>query len=121
MVVSSASVFDPLKKGEKEWIEKLVRSHIISNWEATDEPEHLKTIRDRILSNEQRSAYLLELYQQVWQQGEVVANNSFEEGKLQLSGLVVKQRVGAFPVLKVYNRIYHQVFNQDWIEQELAG
>ncbi|NEO23284.1 AAA-like domain-containing protein [Moorena sp. SIO4A5] len=121
LVVSSASVFDPLKKGEKEWIEQLVRSHIISNWEATDEPEHLKTIRDRILSNEQRSAYLLELYQQVWQQGEVVANNSFEEGKLQLSGLVVKQRVGAFPVLKVYNRIYHQVFNQDWIEQELAA
>ncbi|AOY83095.2 AAA-like domain-containing protein [Moorena producens JHB] len=121
LVVSSASVFDPLKKGEKEWIEKLVRSHVISNWEATDEPEHLKTIRDRILSNEQRSAYLLELYQQVWQQGEVVANNSFEEGKLQLSGLVFKQRVGAFPVLKVYNRIYHQVFNQDWIEQELAG
>ncbi|WP_293062836.1 AAA-like domain-containing protein [Moorena sp. SIO3F7] len=121
LVVSSASVFDPLKKGEKAWIEKLVRSHIISNWEATDEPEHLKTIRDRILSNEQRSAYLLELYQQVWQQGEVVANNSFEEGKLQLSGLVFKQRVGAFPVLKVYNRIYHQVFNQDWIEQELAA
>ncbi|WP_324293512.1 AAA-like domain-containing protein [Moorena producens] len=121
LVVSSASVFDPLKKGEKEWIEKLVRSHVISNWEATDEPEHLKTIRDRILSNEQRSAYLLELYQQVWQQGEVVANNSLEEGKLQLSGLVVKQRVGAFPVLKVYNRIYHQVFNQDWIEQELAA
>ena len=121
LVVSSASVFDPLKQGEKEWIEQLVRSHIISNWEANDEPEHLKTIRDRILSNEQRSAYLLELYQQVWQQGEVVANNSFEEGKLQLSGLVVKQRVGAFPVLKVYNRIYHQVFNQDWIEQELAA
>ncbi len=121
LVFSSASVFHPLKKGEKEWIEKLVRSHVISNWEATDEPEHLKTIRDRILSNEQRSAYLLELYQQVWQQGEVVANNSFEEGKLQLSGLVVKQRVGAFPVLKVYNRIYHQVFNQNWIEQELAA
>ncbi|HBB36183.1 MAG TPA: hypothetical protein DDZ80_13285 [Cyanobacteria bacterium UBA8803] len=106
---------------EREWIEKLVRSHIIENWEATDDPEHLKTIRDRIISNEQRAAYLLELYQQVWQQGEVVANNSFEEGKLQLSGLVVKQRVGTTPVLKTYNRIYHEVFNQDWIEQELAA
>ncbi|NES18530.1 MAG: CHAT domain-containing protein [Symploca sp. SIO3E6] len=105
---------------EAKWIEQLARSHIISNWEASDEPEHLKTIRDRILSNEQRAAYLLELYQQVWQQGEVVANNSFEEGKLQLSGLVVKQRVGSSPVLKVYNRIYYKVFNQDWIEQELA-
>ncbi|NER19442.1 MAG: CHAT domain-containing protein [Symploca sp. SIO1C2] len=106
---------------EAQLIEKLARSHIISNWEAADEPEHLKTIRDRILANEQRAAYLLELYQQVWQQEEVVANNSFEEGKLQLSGLVVKQRVGSFPALKVYNRIYYEVFNQDWIEQELAA
>ena len=112
----------PLTRGEmeKEWIEKLVRSHFIDNWEATDEPEHLKTIRDRILCNEQRAAYLLELYQQVWQQGEVVANNSFEEGKLQLSGLVVKHRLGTSPVLKVYNPIYREVFNQDWINQELA-
>ncbi|NEQ83267.1 MAG: CHAT domain-containing protein [Moorea sp. SIO2I5] len=97
-----------------------MRSHFIDNWEATDEPEHLKTIRDRILSNEQRAAYLLELYQQVWQQGEIVANNSFEEGKLQLSGLVVKHRLGTSPVLKVYNPIYREVFNQDWINQELA-
>ncbi|NEO91644.1 MAG: CHAT domain-containing protein [Moorea sp. SIO3G5] len=111
-----------MTRGEREkvWIEKLVRSHFIDNWEATDEPEHLKTIRDRILCNEQWAAYLLELYQQVWQQGEVVANNSFEEGKLQLSGLVVKHRLGTSPVLKVYNRIYREVFNQDWINQELA-
>ncbi|NES17448.1 MAG: hypothetical protein F6K41_00325 [Symploca sp. SIO3E6] len=101
-------------------VEQVVREQIISNWEASDEPEHLKTIRDRILSNEQRAAYLLELYQQVWQQGEVVTNNSFEEGKLQLSGLVFKQRVGSSPVLQVYNRIYYEVFNQDWIDKELA-
>ncbi|NEP57431.1 MAG: hypothetical protein F6K31_10460 [Symploca sp. SIO2G7] len=106
---------------EAQWIEKLVRAHIISNWEASDEPEHLKTIQNRILANEQRAAYLLELYQQVFMQGEVVANNSFEEGKLQLSGLVVKGRYGSSPVLRVYNRIYHEVFDQDWIEQKLAA
>jgi len=112
-----------VSESEKEHprsVEQVVREQIISNWEASDEPEHLKTIRDRILANEQRAAYLLELYQQVWQQGEVVANNSFEEGKLQLSGLVVKQRVGSSPVLQVYNRIYYKVFNQDWIDKELA-
>ncbi|MEQ8995398.1 MAG: AAA-like domain-containing protein [Coleofasciculus sp. B1-GNL1-01] len=106
---------------ERMGIEELVRVHITSDWEKNDEPEHLKTIRNRILSNEQRAAYLLELYQQVWQQGEVIANNSFEEGKLQLSGLVVKHREGTSPVLQVYNRIYYEVFNQDWIEQELAA
>lgn len=39
--------------GEAEWVEELVKSRILSNWEAQDEPEHLKTIRDRILRSEQ--------------------------------------------------------------------
>jgi hypothetical protein len=107
----------PFKRGEQELIEGLVRSHIIESWESQDEPEHLRTIRDRILSNEQRAGYLLELYRQIWDAGEVAANNSEEEAKLQLSGLVVKQG----GVLRVYNRIYREVFNQDWIERELGN
>ncbi|MDB9516131.1 AAA-like domain-containing protein [Roseofilum reptotaenium CS-1145] len=106
---------------EGEWMEQLVRTRIIENWEASDDPEHLKTIRNRILSNEQRAAYLLELYQQIRQEGEVVANNSFEEGKLQLSGLVVKQRTGTSVRLKVANPIYFEVFNQAWIEEQLEA
>ncbi|MEG5193522.1 AAA-like domain-containing protein, partial [Microcoleus sp. ARI1-A4] len=36
---------------EAFWVDSLVRSHIIDKWESQDEPEHLKTIRDRILRN----------------------------------------------------------------------
>jgi hypothetical protein len=50
---------------EAEWVEKLVRSHIIEYWEAQDEPEHLRTIRDRILRNEQKAGRLLGLCQQI--------------------------------------------------------
>lgn len=32
---------------ETEWIDQLIRTRIISNWQTQDEPEHLKTIRDR--------------------------------------------------------------------------
>ena len=39
---------------EAEWIENLVRSQIIENCESQDEPEHLKTIRDRLLKNERQ-------------------------------------------------------------------
>ncbi|HEY9613482.1 AAA-like domain-containing protein, partial [Allocoleopsis sp.] len=46
-------------------IEPLVRAQVIEYWEAQDEPEHLKTIRDRILRNEQRASRLLGLYQQI--------------------------------------------------------
>ena len=72
LVVQEAEVDPPqppLKRGEKcpiaEWVEKVVRSRIIENWESQDEPEHLKTIRDRILRNEQRAGRLLGLYQQI--------------------------------------------------------
>jgi signal transduction histidine kinase len=101
---------------EQSWIENLVRAQVIENWEASDEPEHLKTIRDRLLKNEQRAGRLLGLYQQILQQGELAGDNSPEQMELRLSGLVVK-RAGN---LKAYNPIYKSVFNKNWVEQELA-
>ena len=90
---------------EAEWIENLVRTKIIENWESQDEPEHLRTIRDRILKSKQ-SAQLLELYRQILHQGEIAAVDSPEERELLLSGLVVKQQ----GTLKVHNRIYKSIF-----------
>jgi WD40 repeat protein len=101
---------------EAEWVENLVRSHVIQNWESQDDPEHLKTIRDRILCNEQRTSRLLGLYQQILQQGEIAADNISEQMELRLSGLVVKQH----GKLRVYNRIYEAVFDQSWVNQQLA-
>jgi hypothetical protein len=101
---------------EEEWVEQLVRSQVIKNWESQDEPEHLRTIRDRLLKNEPRSERLLELHQQILQQGELAVDESPEQGKLCLSGLVVKQQ----GKLRVYNRIYASVFDQSWVENALA-
>lgn len=101
---------------EQSWIENLVRTQVIEHWEAFDEPEHLKTIRDRIIRNEQRAGRLLGLYQQILQQGELAADDSPEQIELRLSGLVVK-RAGN---LKAYNPIYESVFNKNWIDKELA-
>jgi hypothetical protein len=52
---------------EAFWVDSLVRSRIIDKWESQDEPEHLKTIGDRILRNEQRAGRLLGIYQQILQ------------------------------------------------------
>jgi signal transduction histidine kinase len=101
---------------EAQAVENLVRTRVIENWEATDEPEHLKTIRDRIMRNEQRTSRLLGLYQQILQQGKLAADDSPEQIELRLSGLVVK-RAGN---LKTYNFIYESVFNKNWIDKELA-
>ncbi|MEW6492627.1 MAG: AAA-like domain-containing protein [Cyanobacteriota bacterium] len=102
---------------EQEWVERLVRSRIIENWEAQDEPEHLKTIRDRILFNEKRAICLLGLYQQILQQGQIVANDTPEQIDLRLSGLVIKRDGN----LKVNNRIYQSVFNLNWVNEALAN
>ncbi len=99
------------------FVGRLVRLGIIENWEMHDEPEHLRTIRDRLLwSSEQRTGQLLALAQQILQQGEIASDNSPEQTELRLTGLAVK-RGGK---LLIYNRIYQEVFNQEWCEQQLA-
>ncbi|MEL7523746.1 MAG: AAA-like domain-containing protein, partial [Cyanobacteria bacterium J06553_1] len=102
---------------EADWIERLVRRNVIENWESQDTPEHLKTIRDRLLrSGDQRTGRLLGLCQQIVQQGEINSDDSAEQLELRLTGLVVKQQ----EKLRVYNRIYAEVFNTAWLENSLA-
>ncbi|MBW4576212.1 MAG: AAA-like domain-containing protein [Aphanothece sp. CMT-3BRIN-NPC111] len=108
---------------EAKWIENLVRMQVIENWESQDEPEHLRTIRDRLLSNKQQAGSLLRLYQEILQRGEVAVDDSAEQRELLLSGLVVKQMSTTHPptpVLTISNRIYQAVFSQDWVEQQLG-
>jgi predicted ATPase/GAF domain-containing protein/tRNA A-37 threonylcarbamoyl transferase component Bud32 len=103
-LIRSASSPIPTNR-EAEWIENLVRKNIIDNWESQDEPEHLRTIRDRLLKSKQ-SVRLLELYRKILHQGEVAFADSLEERELLLSGLVVKQQ----GTLRVQNRIYKSIF-----------
>ena len=98
-------------------IEQLVWKYIVENWESQDEPEHLRTIRNRILSNEKRTSRLLGIYQQLLQQQEVAADDSSEQIELQLSGLVIKHQ----GKLTIYNRIYESIFDLNWVEKALAN
>ncbi|WP_375473002.1 AAA-like domain-containing protein [uncultured Nostoc sp.] len=101
---------------EEFWIENVVRSHIIEKWESQDEPEHLRTIRDRILRNEKFAARLLGIYQQILQGVKVPADDSREQVELLLSGLVIKKQ----GFLQIKNRIYQEVFNLEWVGKKLA-
>ena len=108
---------EPTEGQESQWVEQLVQTKVIDNWETQDIPPHLKTIRDRLLlSGEQRTGRLLGLYQQIVQQGEIATDDSPEQVELRLTGLVVKRGGN----LRVYNRIYQQVFNHYWLERSLA-
>ncbi|WP_236556778.1 AAA-like domain-containing protein [Calothrix sp. PCC 7507] len=110
---------------EATWVEQLVRSHIIQNWQSQDEPEHLRTIYDRLLFNPQRSGRLLGLYQKILigdrEQGTEYSNllvstdDSREQTELLLSGLVEKRN----GYLKIKNPIYRHVFDAEWVVRQL--
>lgn len=100
---------------EADWIEEIIRTQIIENWEANDEPEHLKTIRNRLLGHKERTSRLLGLYQRILQAETIPADDSFEQIQLRLSGLVVKTNNH----LKITNPIYRAVFHASWVENEL--
>ena len=95
----------------------LVEQRILTNWEAQDEPEHLRTIRDRLLRDERSAGRLLGLYQQMLRQGSMAATGDPTHIELRLSGLVVEE-LGR---LRVYNRIYAAVFDQGWVQAQLAA
>ncbi|MEG4586260.1 AAA-like domain-containing protein [Microcoleus sp. MOSTC5] len=113
-------------------IRDIVQSHIIDNWESSDEPVHIKTIRDRLLRSQHRASRLLGLYQKILPLSEppdcrggapvpalvggIWADDTPEQTELRLSGLVVK-RAGK---LTVSNRIYAAIFNQNWVEKALG-
>ncbi len=109
-------------------IDRVVESYILNNWEEQDEPEHLKTIRDRILYSEERVGRLLGLYQQIilhssfeqefYSEREgILADNRPEQTELILTGLVEKRG----RLLHIKNPIYQHIFNFDWISQQLAN
>ncbi|MEJ6485300.1 SAV_2336 N-terminal domain-related protein [Nostoc punctiforme UO1] len=110
-----SNIVRPSSGYEAEWIENLVRSEIIEDWEDKDEPQHLRTIRDSILRFNVISERLLRVYQEILQLGERKSNSNQEIIYLLLSGLVVQQG----DKLKINNSIYKEVFNEDWVQQEL--
>jgi WD40 repeat protein len=101
---------------EADKVQQLVQAQILDNWEFQDDPQHLRTIRDRLLNNEQKAGRLLGLYQQILERGGISADGSPEQMDLQLTGLVVKRG----DKLEVYNPIYREVFNRNWVEEKLT-
>ena len=104
-----------LSERETEGIAQLVQQHILHNWESQDEPQHLRTIRDRLLKDCSTATNLLAIYRQILLNGFVEANSSDQQRKIILTGLVVKQENKLF----VYNKIYREIFDLSWVEHQL--
>jgi tetratricopeptide (TPR) repeat protein len=97
-------------------VQELVQSRLIDNWETQVASEHLHKIQTKIIHNQQCDPLLLlELYQHIWEQGEISINNSPEQAELLRLGLVVQQK----DKLILGNRIYQAVFDRNWVKLEL--
>jgi CHASE2 domain-containing sensor protein len=101
---------------DREHIEQLIHKFMIQAWEFQDEPEHLRTIRDRLLNNSHLTGRLLGIYQQILKDEGVEFDGSREQLELLLSGLVINQQ----GQLVVKNPIYQAVFNLNWVCHHLA-
>jgi hypothetical protein len=97
------------------YIGDFIQSQVISNWVSQDSPEHLKTIRNRLLNKRVTGRRMLKLYQEILRNGEIPDDGSPDQIELRLTGLVVQDR----QKLKVYNKIYRNVFNETWVTTEL--
>lgn len=117
---SQTAVNEPLKVPlgmETFWVDSVVRSHILDHWESQDEPEHLRTIRDRLLHDDRRTGRLLGIYRH-WLEGQAItADDSRDQSELLLSGLMVQQQ----RCLRAKNRIYETVFNLGWVQRQLTA
>jgi hypothetical protein len=99
---------------EQRLVQQVVQTQIIDHWESHDEPEHLRTIRDRLVHSEQCHR-LLRLYQRILQGEQIPASNQLDQLELRLTGLVSQRR----GYLAVSNPIYQAVFDRPWLEHQL--
>ena len=96
-------------------VKDIVINYIINKWEFQDEPQHLRTISDRILRNENIAGRHLEVYQRILLGEKVLVDDSREQIELLLSGLVINSQ----GKLKVKNLIYEAVFDLQWASQQM--
>jgi len=136
LVVKSS--FD--NRDETVFVEELVKKTLINRWETVDQPEHFRTIRDRLFRIRKRVGRILSLYQKIlistqhsnsgikqireeqstnatYPLSPVSTDGSREQTELLLSGLVVSDA----GLLKVKNRIYEQIFDLSWVKKQLAA
>ena len=102
---------------KKLGVVEVVEKYIIKNWQTNDEPEHLRTIHDRLrYGNPEQTICLLGWYRDILQKKAVFLDDPVARIELRLSGLVV-ERHGK---LEVNNPVYAKVFNLAWVDEQLA-
>ena len=102
---------------ELSLVDRTVMEEVISDWEVKDHPEHLKTIRDRVLLDHEHSLRYLVTYQQILDadQHSLALEVLGDISRLKLTGLVDHLQGQVSPRCKLYRTI----FNAQWVSSAL--
>ncbi|MGB7440368.1 MAG: AAA-like domain-containing protein [Coleofasciculaceae cyanobacterium] len=116
----AANHLSPGISNYKAEISKLVFERLIKNWKTQDRLSHFQEIQNRFVttssaqSKKQEKFKSLQLYEQIYQENQVFFNSQLNEHwDLLISGLVIKDENRQ---LKIANRIYKVIFNQEWLK-----
>ena len=104
---------------EFDLVNQLVMEMIITDWEAKDNPEHLRTIRDRLLLDEEFCSLNLDYYAQLLdsEDGFLDANQLGDYSRLYLTGLIKV----ANNIISVRTKVYAEVFDKKWLNTQLEA
>ncbi len=105
---------------EAYWVEQLIQNNVLTHWESKDNPEHFRSIRDRLLNSSQ-TKQMLDLCQTLDDSSRSIPltvadplNQGELEFELLLTGLVKRTPTG----LAMKNRLYRSIFSPQWILQQ---
>ncbi len=97
-------------------VDRFVEASLIRKWQTSEVAAYIRIVKQNLLRNPRCDAkLLLKEYQQILLSKAQEYHNTSEQNELLLLGLVVLMR----DKLHVANIIYQQVFNQDFITQEI--
>ncbi|MGF1481754.1 MAG: hypothetical protein ACFB4I_20105 [Cyanophyceae cyanobacterium] len=108
---------------EAKWVDEIVRTHIVENWQQGEASGHLRQISDRLLSE---SGHLLSLYEQVLNHtirvGGAMPSASWSDGHAKYQPLLALELVTVHHNhLVVHNSIYAKIFDLPWVAQAQAS
>ncbi|MDJ0676661.1 MAG: AAA-like domain-containing protein [Calothrix sp. MO_167.B42] len=119
LVVNSESYIQENEEAEK--IARIVKTQLIDNWKSKDPQRHLENIQAHLLKDNSTKVKRLTLYQKIWQQGQIIVDETLEthpeKNELQLAGIVIQEG----RVLQVFNRIYQEIFDENWVTKVLTN
>ncbi len=96
------------------WLDKLIHDEIIDNWQNKDRPEHLRTIRDRMVKDDANSMFNLEAYGRLLSTG-VIHIEKEDYSRFGLTGIVNIHN----GVISIRAKLYKEIFNPAWLAEML--